>query len=122
MNLILDQMLDVVVAHALRSMGHNVLRVSDLGMARANDDAILGWAISNNRILITLDSDFGDWAILPLTKHPGVIRIKAKPAHTENVMSALLPFLERYRQDEFANRVAIVSRDKVRWITTGFPV
>ncbi len=35
-----------------------------------------------NRILLTLDEHFGDWVILPLKKHPGVIRIKVNPATT----------------------------------------
>jgi len=35
--------------------------------------------VDEGRLLGTLDEHFGDWAILPLSAHPGVIRIKASP-------------------------------------------
>ncbi|MDI6793831.1 MAG: DUF5615 family PIN-like protein [bacterium] len=72
----MDQMLQMDVAEALRSEGHNIVRASEVGQARADDQQILQKAILGNRILVTLDEHFGDWVILPLTKHPGVIRLK----------------------------------------------
>ena len=61
LRLYLDQMFHLKVAEALRVQGHDVLRASDVGQARADDRDILRKAISNNRILITLDEHFGDW-------------------------------------------------------------
>ena len=63
--LYLDQMLPFDVVHELRSKGHDVLRASEVGQARADDDRILQKAITENRILVTLDEHFGDWVILP---------------------------------------------------------
>ena len=37
---------------------------------------LLNKAIAENRILVTLDENFGDWVVLPLSEHPGVIRLK----------------------------------------------
>jgi len=71
LNLYLDQMLPLDVAQALRNEGHDVMRASEVGQARADDYEILQKAIAENRILVTLDEHFGDWAILPLSKHPG---------------------------------------------------
>jgi predicted nuclease of predicted toxin-antitoxin system len=56
----LDQMFKLDVAQALRNDGHDVERASDIGQARADDHQILQRAISQNRILITLDEHFGD--------------------------------------------------------------
>jgi predicted nuclease of predicted toxin-antitoxin system len=72
----LDQMLREDVAEALRDEGHDVIRASEVGQARADDQQILNTAISEGRILVTLDEHFGDWVILPLRRHPGVIRLK----------------------------------------------
>ena len=77
--LYLDQMFGFDVAQALRDQGYDVLRASETGNARADDQQILQKAISENRILITLDEHFGDWVILPLNEHPGVIRLKVDP-------------------------------------------
>ena len=57
-------MFSVEVAQALSKGGYDVVRASDTGFARADDREILQKAISENRILITLDEHFGDWVIL----------------------------------------------------------
>jgi predicted nuclease of predicted toxin-antitoxin system len=79
--LYLDQMLRHEVAQALRDEGHDVLRATDVGQARADDDQILQKAISENRVLVTLDEHFGDWVILPLSEHSGVSALKSIPQH-----------------------------------------
>lgn len=116
---LLDQMLDADVAGALNQAGFSSVRVSALGMARSQDDEILAEAIKNNQILITLDEHFGDWAVLPLTNHPGVIRIKANPAKTGNILSVLLPFLQKHSGDDFTDLLVIVSERGIRRIHTG---
>ena len=72
-------MIPLEVARELREQGHDVLRGSETGQNRADDLQILEKAISENRILITLDEHFGDWVVLPLSRHPGVIRLKVTP-------------------------------------------
>jgi len=42
---LLDQMLDADVAVAMVEAGYDAIRVSEIGMARAEDDAILGRAL-----------------------------------------------------------------------------
>lgn len=68
LKLYLDQMFQVNVTEALRDQGYDVIRVSESGKARADDEQILQKAISENRILITLDEHFGDWVVLPLSR------------------------------------------------------
>jgi len=89
LHLYLDQMLQLDVAQALRNEGHDVVRASEVGQARADDYEILQKAIANNRILVTLDEHFGDWVILPLSKHPGVIRLKIQPTTSKNAIDLL---------------------------------
>jgi predicted nuclease of predicted toxin-antitoxin system len=73
--------------------GHDVMRAPEVGQARADDYEILQKAIAENRILVSLDEHFGDWVILPLSKHPGVIRLKVNPTTSRNIINLLLPFL-----------------------------
>ena len=119
LRLLLDQMIDSDIAADLRAVGHDVCCVGEAGMARADDAEILRFAIRENRILVTLDEDFGDWAVLPLDRHPGVIRIKAVPTSTEMIESVLFPFIERAADQEFSDRLVIVRSSGVRWIGTG---
>ena len=114
----LDQMLRLDVAQALRGEGHDVMRVSEVGQSRADDYEILQKAIIENRILITLDEHFGDWVILPLSKHPGVIRLKINPATSKNIIQLLLPFLPLHSSEEFKDHLVILSLKHAKWVHT----
>lgn len=119
LRLLLDQMLARDVAEALAARGHDVVRVSQLGMDEADDAAILGKASDLARILVTLDEHFGDWTVLPLSRHPGVVRVKAESASSRAILAVLLPFLDAYNGRDFRNKLVIVRPPHVRWITTG---
>ena len=116
LRLLLDQMLDADVAGALTNQGHDVTRLSELDMSRADDDAVLSRAIHEDRILVTLDEHFGDWAVLPLSKHPGVLRVKANPATTQNILDVLLPFLAAHGERAMNDNLVIIKASGSRWI------
>ena len=61
LRLFLDQMLRREVAEALRNDGHDVLRASDVGQARADDYQILQKTISEDRILVILSPRRSRW-------------------------------------------------------------
>ncbi len=116
--LYLDQMLRYEVAQALRDEGHDVLRATEVDQARADDHQILQKAISENRVLITLDEHFGDWVILPLSEHSGVIRLKINPTTSNNAIKLLLPFLRLHSSAQFKNYLVILSPKRSKWIYT----
>ena len=116
--LYLDQMLRLEVAQALLDEGYDVLRANEFGQARADDFEILKTAINEHRILITLDHHFGDWVTLPLSEHPGVIRLQINPTTSENAINLLLPFLRQYSPNLFKNSLVILSKSRSKWIYT----
>ena len=118
LNLYLDQMLRSDVAQALRNEGHDVIRASEVGQARADDYEILKKAIAEDRILVTLDEDFGDWAILPLSKHLGVIRLKINPTTSKNAIDLIIPFLRLHTSSQFRNHLVILATKRAKWVLT----
>lgn len=118
LRLYLDQMLRLDVGQALRGEGHDVIRTSEVGQARADDYEILQKTIAENRILVTLDEHFGDWVILPLSKHPGVIRLKVQPTTSKNTIKLLLPFLRIHSSEQFKNHLVILSPKRAKWVHT----
>ena len=115
---LLDQMFDRVVLSRLREFGCDVLAVSEIGMSTADDSEIVHWAIEHGRTVITLDDHFGDWSILPLAAHSGVIRLKINPTTTESALDLLLPFLSKHSDSDFINHLVIVRQTGIRWIKT----
>ena len=118
LKLYLDQMLRLDVAQALRGEGHDVVRASEVGQDRADDQQILQKWIDENRVLVTLDEHFGDWVILPLSKHPGVIRLKVNPTTSSNILKLLIPFLRIHSSGQFKNHLVILSQRRAKWIHT----
>jgi predicted nuclease of predicted toxin-antitoxin system len=116
--LYLDQMFGVHLALALRAAGFDVMRASEAGQSRADDAQILRKAIDEKRVLITLDGHFGDWVVLPLGSHPGVIRLKVNPTTTRNVLDLLVPFLQSHFAEELEDHLVIVSAKRTKWIHT----
>ena len=120
LNLYLDQMLRLDVAQVLRNEGHDVIRAAEVGQARVDDYEILQKAITENRILVTLDEHFGDWVILPLSEHPGVIRLKINPTTSKNAIDLLTPFLRRHSPAQFRNHLIILSPKRAKWVHTAY--
>ena len=111
-------MFQVDVAHALREQGYDVLRASETGQARVDDYQILEKAIAENRILVTLDEHFGDWVVLPLSSHPGVIRIKVNPTTSGKVIKLLSHFLRNHAAEQFKDHLVILSEKCAKWVLT----
>ncbi|MDT8441474.1 MAG: DUF5615 family PIN-like protein [Desulfuromonadales bacterium] len=116
---LLDQMFDKQVLAALRQEGYDVVSVAELGLSTADDAEIMERAITEGRAVITLDDHFGDWSVLPLSRHPGVIRLKVNPTTTAATLALLLPFLTHHAQSQFADCLVIVREGRNRWIKTG---
>ena len=116
--LYLDQMLRMDVAQALRDEGYDVVRASEVDQDRADDLQILQKAIDENRILVTLDEHFGDWVVIPLSKHPGVIRLKVNPTTSKNIIKLLIPFLRIHSFGQFRNHLVILSLKREKWVHT----
>ncbi len=118
MRVFIDQMIRQELAKTLRDHGHDVIRASEIGLERADDAVILDVACREGRVLLTLDGHFGNWAVLPLNRHPGVVRLKVHPPTVSAIESLLISFLAKHRQAEFENRLVILSLKRARWIKT----
>lgn len=118
MKLFTDQMIGKDVVAALRASGYDVECTSEKGMARSDDLEILKYCTNNQRTLVTLDEHFGDWTIIKLTEHAGVIRLKFNPGSSSMIKDALFPFLEQNKEREFQNFLVIVKDSGISWIRT----
>jgi len=75
-SILLDQGLPRSAASLLRDEGWDVLHTGDIGLSRYTDIQILEFARNNQRVIITLDSDFHTILALENASTPSVIRIR----------------------------------------------
>lgn len=73
MKLLLDSCISGTAASELRAAGLDVLYAGEW-IEDPGDDEILARAYEERRILVTLDKDFGELAVVRGTAHAGIIR------------------------------------------------
>jgi len=76
MRWLLDQGLPRSAATILSASCEDAVHVGDIGMAEAPDTSILRHALTEDRILVTLDADFHSLLAMDGASKPSVIRIR----------------------------------------------
>ncbi|MDA0832168.1 MAG: DUF5615 family PIN-like protein [Planctomycetota bacterium] len=109
MKLLLDSCVWGKAKEELVAAGHDVVWAGDWDKD-PGDDVILALAHAEGRILVTLDKDFGELALLHNTPHHGIVRIVNCPvrrqaevchdvikSHGDEILSGAIVTIERGR-------------------------
>lgn len=74
----------------LRKQGHDVVESRELG-PDPGDRALLEWAANEARILVTIDTDFGQLVYVDNVAHAGLIRLPDVPSRArQEILDDLL--------------------------------
>jgi predicted nuclease of predicted toxin-antitoxin system len=112
MRFLVDECTGPAVAQWLRDQGHDVFSVYEQARGMS-DELILQQAVSEDRILITNDGDFGEHIFRDGVAHRGVIFLRLANERAANKIAVLQRFLAGYA-DRVPNRFAVVSEISVR--------
>jgi predicted nuclease of predicted toxin-antitoxin system len=110
MRLLLDQDVYAATARFLGAQGHDVVRVAELGLARAADEELLVLAQEQGRIFITRDRDFGALVFVNALG-AGVLYLRMLPSTQSAVHHELARVLRLYSQDELRRVFVVVEPD-----------
>jgi predicted nuclease of predicted toxin-antitoxin system len=80
---LVDECTGTSVVACLRDEGHDVAAVAEV-MPQADDDEILDHAVSDARILVTNDKDFGEMIYRSGQAHRGVVLLRLRDERAEN--------------------------------------
>jgi predicted nuclease of predicted toxin-antitoxin system len=110
-----EVLLDTCVWHGVRdaliAASEDVIWAGDWA-EDPGDEQILRTAYREGRILVTLDKDFGELAILKKHPHSGILRLVN--LSTKQQITVCLHVLSRYQQELEAGAIVTAERDRVR--------
>jgi len=112
---LIDNALSPIVAEGLRREGHVALHVREMGLHKDTDERIFLRAMSEDRVLISADTDFGSILALRRETKPSVIlfrrRTERSPADQLRLLHANLPKI----QDRLSRGcIAIIEQARIR--------
>lgn len=113
MKFLLDANMKKSVGKFLESSGFAVRYLAGTTDRGLPDDQVLHLALTENRILVTNDKDFGDLIYHQRHPHCGVILFRLTNSTDENYIRRLLTILNS-SEKEIVNRYIVITDDHVR--------
>jgi predicted nuclease of predicted toxin-antitoxin system len=107
MKFLLDQDVYAATTRFLRELGHDVLRVAELGLSQAADEELLQISEKQGRILVTRDRDYGALVFVK-SMGSGVIYLRVLPSTQDAVHQELAAVLGEYAEAELQKTFIVV--------------
>ncbi|MGH9785718.1 MAG: DUF5615 family PIN-like protein [Terriglobia bacterium] len=106
MRFLADECCDFAAVLSLRADGHDVLAVSEF-QGRSVDKEVMELALTENRILLTADKDFGWLVFAGRVNSPGVILIRF-PASARGVLAEAIVKLVREHASQLVGAFVVL--------------
>lgn len=109
MKFLVDECVGTTVAQWLKQNNYDAVSIYD-NMQGAPDDAVLVKAVSEGRILITSDKDFGEMIFKSKKHHCGVLLLRLADEKPANKIYVLTIVLQNYMQELMGNFVVATEK------------
>ena len=111
----MDNALSPVVAGELQRAGHEAVHVRDLGMQASTDVEIFEFARSDDRVLVSADTDFGTLLALRKPAKPSVIIFRRSSGRRPGAQAKLLlECLPDIQEDLALGSVVVIEETRLR--------
>jgi len=112
---LIDNNLSPLLADELKTAGHDAVHVRDYGLQAATDQIVLARARSDNRVLISADTDFGTLLVREGAGRPSILLIRRLTGrHATEQAAIILANLDAVSEDLDSGAVVVLTDEWVR--------
>lgn len=115
MKIKLDENLPHDLKSLLRSFGHDVTNVPEEGLSGAADPTVLLTATTEERLLMSFDTDFADIRHYPVGSHNGIVVFRLADQRWKALEGPVRKLLTSMRLEDLAGGLAIVQEFRIRY-------
>ena len=109
-----DENLPIEVIEQIKASGHDALSVVDQGLGGAPDPLIAQVCTAEDRVLVTLDTDFSDIRAYPPGSHPGIIVFRLARQDKQTVLDVTKRLLVALETEVLAGALWVVDERRIR--------
>ena len=111
MRFLIDRCAGTLIAQWLRAQGHDVAESRERG-PDPSDHILLAWAAQESRILVTIDTDFGQLVFVEGLPHSGLVRLP--DVRSNERLQIIQELIERFQSELEAGSIITVRGGKIR--------
>ncbi len=111
MKFLVDRCAGHRLAEWLRRKGYDVVESRERG-SDPGDRKLLGWAAQEGRILLTIDTDFGELVVVESIPHGGLVRFPDVPASVR--IKLMDQLLKDYTQEFETGAIITIRSGRIR--------
>ena len=112
--LLIDMNLSPAWVAALNELGWNAIHWSDIGEPQAPDEAIMAWAVQNERVVFTHDLDFGTMLALSGATAPSILQVRTQDVMPQHLADLVAATLRQHEADLSSGALVVVDERRAR--------
>jgi predicted nuclease of predicted toxin-antitoxin system len=103
------------VSSWLKGQGHDALHLNDEGLYKLEDRFIMEKAISENRVILTTDMDFGQLLAINRSKKPAVIQFRTSDFSPGTIRKNLELLFENFSHQLNEDFIITIEDNRIRY-------
>lgn len=110
----IDENLPADVVGLFRQASHDAMSVFDQNLVGQPDRNIAAVCQLEGRVIVTLDTDFGNMVAYPPSEYPGIIVIRTSDQSKPNLLNVIRRVLLVLTHEPLEHKLWIVEADRIR--------
>ena len=110
----IDENLPIEIAEILINGGHDAKTINEQRLQGVKDPVLIDACKSENRVLVTIDTDFSDIRTYPPHEFSGIIVLKVGSQSKQHIMNVFYHILSFIDREPLNQHLWIVEETKIR--------